>query len=415
MFANRAPFPSTSVGGLEVVDEQHVNLAPIEDLPMTIFEQLQSVDDVSLSDLWPRPILSRGCVAQGSYDTGRHPNSGTSSTCWYPSVNYIEPNQERLGRASKEFPTTFQSLRQQIQLGHSCLKAESNNFQQPYDSPRVSVDAEASLRDLIASWETVSGSHFTRTSTTSLKAKMTTTTQSQIVHAGMYVAQLCRPTVLGTTRVPRHTPATGSNVCGAACRPSTAIQALSHPVPYHHKSTKGDPLPSSLVGHLCFEDNSENKTFHEHHAQQWDETFDELLQYQEKYGNCQVPHGFSESPTLARWVKRQRYQYKLMKCGKPSTMNDERAARLNAIGFIWDSHSSVWDERICQIRKFVEHYGHAPIPKMCKRDMKLSNWIKQQRRQYTLFCQGRPSTITLERIEQLQNLGFEWCHRRRAS
>ena len=218
---------------------------------------------------------------------------------------------------------------------------------------------------------------------------------------------LCHPTD------PRHhTPATGSNSCHP-CRPSTAIKVLSHPIP-SHVSTKGDLLPSTLVGQHCFEDNAD-RTFHEHHAQQWDESFNDLLQYREKYGNCQVPHGFSESPSLARWVKRQRYQYKLMKCGKPSTMNDERASRLNAIGFIWDSHNSVWDQRISQIRQFMEQYGHAPIPKTCKRDMKLSNWIKQQRRQYTLFCQGRPSTITLERIEQLQSLGFEWCHRRRAT
>jgi hypothetical protein len=170
-------------------------------------------------------------------------------------------------------------------------------------------------------------------------------------------------------------------------------------------STSEDSLPLNDVAMA-------EKRFRDHQNQQWDEAFDELVEYRERHGNCQVPHGYAGSQSLARWVKRQRYQYKLMKLGKPGTMNEERIKRLEAIGFVWESHNSVWDERISQIRKFKEQYGKVPVPKNCKRDRKLANWIKQQRRQYTLLCQGRPSTITLERIEQLQSLGFLWYHRR---
>jgi hypothetical protein len=72
-----------------------------------------------------------------------------------------------------------------MQLGHSGLNVENNKYQDQFASPRVSIeDAEASLRDLIASWETATGSHFTPTSTTHYKAEMIPITQSQIVHAG---------------------------------------------------------------------------------------------------------------------------------------------------------------------------------------------------------------------------------------
>jgi Helicase associated domain len=189
---------------------------------------------------------------------------------------------------------------------------------------------------------------------------------------------------------------------------------MNQSTPNHE--AKIDDLNTSIIDNQYLVEQqakAEDKTFRDHQNKQWDEAFDELLQYRKRYGNCQVPHGFSEGPSLARWVKRQRYQYKLMKNGKPCTINEERIRRLEAISFVWESHNTVWDERISQVRQFKAQYGNAPIPKTCKRDLKLANWIKQQRRQYTLFCQGRPSTITLERIEQLQSLGFEWCRRRR--
>uniref|UniRef100_A0A7S4I127 Helicase-associated domain-containing protein n=1 Tax=Odontella aurita TaxID=265563 RepID=A0A7S4I127_9STRA len=40
-------------------------------------------------------------------------------------------------------------------------------------------------------------------------------------------------------------------------------------------------------------------------------------------------------PQLARWVKRQRYQYKLMSEGKRSTTTEERIRELERAGFVW--------------------------------------------------------------------------------
>ena len=38
----------------------------------------------------------------------------------------------------------------------------------------------------------------------------------------------------------------------------------------------------------------------------------------------------------------------------------------------------------------------------------LYTWVKSQRRQYKLMKEGRPSTITPDRIEALDRLGFSW-------
>eukprot|EP00934_Nitzschia_sp_Nitz4_P007680 Nitzschia sp. Nitz4//scaffold45_size130396//97951//99093//NITZ4_003465-RA/size130396-processed-gene-0.226-mRNA-1//-1//CDS//3329552446//7670//frame0 len=159
------------------------------------------------------------------------------------------------------------------------------------------------------------------------------------------------------------------------------------------------------------DDDAGDKRFRDYQNKQWDEAFEELLEFRKKRGNCQVPHGFKENPSLSRWVKRQRYQYKLLKEGKPSTMTEERIERLENVGFVWDSHNTTWERRIAELQEYRRVHGHASVPTSYKENMKLATWVKQQRRQYKLFCQGRPSNITLERIEQLQSLGFEWSIR----
>lgn len=94
-------------------------------------------------------------------------------------------------------------------------------------------------------------------------------------------------------------------------------------------------------------------------------------------------------------------------------MTDERIQHLESVGFVWDSHNTIWEQRIAEIEEFRRLHGHVTVPSTYKENMKLATWVKQQRRQYKLFSQGRPSNITLERIEQLQSLGFEWSLRTR--
>ena len=69
----------------------------------------------------------------------------------------------------------------------------------------------------------------------------------------------------------------------------------------------------------------------------WTVRFAELLEYKEKYGDCNVPRKFvsSSSSKLGRWVNKQRGQYKAYQRGEPSPMNPERIALLEKEGFLW--------------------------------------------------------------------------------
>ena len=62
----------------------------------------------------------------------------------------------------------------------------------------------------------------------------------------------------------------------------------------------------------------------------WDERFEELFQYQEKFGHTNVPQ---TSGALGEWVKRQREYYKEFLNGNNRIMTAHRASLLIEIGF----------------------------------------------------------------------------------
>jgi hypothetical protein len=152
--------------------------------------------------------------------------------------------------------------------------------------------------------------------------------------------------------------------------------------------------------------------FRLYQAEKWHLKFQDLVDYKSIHGHAQVPHGYMEDPALARWAKRQRYQYKLFQENKPSTMTDERLAALEKLGFVWDSHTALWDERYNELQEFVQTNGHANVPSTYPPIPKLAIWVKCQRRQYKLLVAGQQSNMTYPRIELLNNLDFVWGIRR---
>ena len=141
--------------------------------------------------------------------------------------------------------------------------------------------------------------------------------------------------------------------------------------------------------------------------EQWQERFEELVEFRKERGNCLVPHNWSGNRSLAQWVKRQRYQYKLKKEGRHSTLTDERLRVLEEMGFVWSSHRASWEERFNDLAEFSEVNGHCNVPSTYPENHQLSVWVKCQRRQYKLLRQGnRASTMTKERIVRLTSLGF---------
>lgn len=143
-------------------------------------------------------------------------------------------------------------------------------------------------------------------------------------------------------------------------------------------------------------------------AEKWHERFYELLEFRKVHGHCLVPHTFPSNSVLARWVKRQRCQYKLLLEGRPSSMTQDRINFLEDVGFVWDSHEAGWKERLSDLIDFKTRHGNCLVPSNCPTQQQLATWVKCQRRQYKLYREGRPSNMTPDRIMILEKLGFEW-------
>jgi len=173
----------------------------------------------------------------------------------------------------------------------------------------------------------------------------------------------------------------------------------------------GTESPKSVSSHILHRDSSTSSSrFKPFHEEKWSFHYQELVNFKKEKGDCLVPHTYPAKPHLARWVKRQRRQYKLRVEGnKNSTMTEERIKILNDIGFVWDSHEVIWNERFSQLMAYKEKVGHCRVPSYCKECPQLASWVKCQRRQYKLFWdQGKGSSMNLDRIKLLNSIGFIW-------
>lgn len=175
------------------------------------------------------------------------------------------------------------------------------------------------------------------------------------------------------------------------------------PIKVLSTSSSSPPPPSAPVS-----DSSSHSRFKPFHEEKWNARLKELVRYRQDHGDCLVPHTYNPNPQLARWVKRQRRQYKLMLEGRASTMTPERLQILNDIDFVWDSHEAAWHEKLKELQAYRKHYGNCLVPSNYKKNPQLATWVKCQRRQYKLYWEGRASAMTPERIVQLENIGFEW-------
>mmetsp|Transcript_31560 Transcript_31560/g.92526 ORF Transcript_31560/g.92526 Transcript_31560/m.92526 type:complete len:625 (+) Transcript_31560:289-2163(+) len=152
------------------------------------------------------------------------------------------------------------------------------------------------------------------------------------------------------------------------------------------------------------------------HTTNWEQKYEELCDFQEKHGHCNVPSTFKENQPLSIWVKRQREaHYKRFKHGKKVGMSDERITALTSIGFDFSDYTPVprgkqvnWDERIQQLQAYKDTHGDCNVPRgkfgATDEEESLGNWVALCRNNYT----KNVKTLTEEKKQQLEDMGFVW-------
>jgi hypothetical protein len=191
--------------------------------------------------------------------------------------------------------------------------------------------------------------------------------------------------------------------------PETCVSSTSWSILIQKKREKEPTRLYAETTEPCSQEagGEHQQRFKPFHEEKWALRYKELLQFYGTHGHAAVPHTYPRNPQLARWVKRQRRQYKLLQESKTSTMTSERLQLLGDLGFIWDSHEVNWREKLESLRNFRQVNGHSNVPSN-HWDNKLATWVKCQRRQHKLCNNGKQSAMTPERMTELEEAGFEW-------
>lgn len=149
----------------------------------------------------------------------------------------------------------------------------------------------------------------------------------------------------------------------------------------------------------------------------WNAMLYQLLLYKAQRGDLNVSSQDSNLRLLYNWVQTQRKHYKLYQENKTSStfLNADRIAVLDAIDFQWNVRGDTfWQKNFDALVKYKNEHGDARVPRLYTKDPKLGEWVTDQRRQWKCKMEGKPSLMTDERKNKLNELGFVWKVRDRA-
>ncbi len=125
----------------------------------------------------------------------------------------------------------------------------------------------------------------------------------------------------------------------------------------------------------------------------WDEGFECLKKYVEKFGHARVPNKLKfDDFNLGIWVIQQRL--------KKNKLDLEKVRQLESLPkWSWDALEDRWREGLDCLKKYVEEHNHAKIPDDLKyENFSLGQWVGVQRKS------KKNNRISLERIKLLEAL-----------
>ena len=101
----------------------------------------------------------------------------------------------------------------------------------------------------------------------------------------------------------------------------------------------------------------------------------------------------------------QRQNFKLHLQNKSSPLTEQRIAKLEQEGMVWDVHDLNWEIRFKELVEYKNKYGNLNPPQN-EEYLVLWTWVFVQRRMYSLRSSGRPSSMSEKRIKALESIGF---------
>lgn len=134
-----------------------------------------------------------------------------------------------------------------------------------------------------------------------------------------------------------------------------------------------------------------------------------LQELHDHYSSNNSLEGLSSS--LGHWMRQQRQEYKFFQNGdKNCKLDKEKVEALNEIHPEWwkTSHQLRWERRCLELKEYKNTFGDCCVPITYQKNKKLANWVSNCRKNYNLMQAGERSSLTKERIKELDEIGFVW-------
>ena len=129
----------------------------------------------------------------------------------------------------------------------------------------------------------------------------------------------------------------------------------------------------------------------------WDRMYDRLVEYKKRCGDTKVPQNYPKDQQLGFWCYNQKVFF------HKGTLDSEKKAKLDGIGFVFDEIVSIddrWDDKYERLVEYWKKHNSTIVPHAPG----LGMWVEKQRFLYN----KNDSRLTPERIERLEAIGFVW-------
>jgi len=146
----------------------------------------------------------------------------------------------------------------------------------------------------------------------------------------------------------------------------------------------------------------------------WNRMFFELMLYRIKNGNVNVKSTEEEHYELHQWIVQLRKNYKTReKNPSESTLTEEQISVLESIRFAFTTRGeNHWHKNYEKLKEYKADHGHVLVPRQCEIPG-LGDWVTSQRQQYQEYTKGKPTPLTKQRKELLDEIGFQFRIRNR--
>ncbi|KAL7547298.1 hypothetical protein ACHAWF_016649 [Thalassiosira exigua] len=117
-------------------------------------------------------------------------------------------------------------------------------------------------------------------------------------------------------------------------------------------------------------------------------------------------NGTEKSKSLKAWMAYLNSCRKDLKKGIETDLTADQVKVLDHINFPWAlSLNQKWEKRYNELVEFEAANGHCKVP----RANGLGEWVSTQRKEKKKFDEGKKTSLTAERVDKLESIGFQWA------